>query len=103
MVVLDAAQRLEARALCHDVLFPVRFVQLEHILQRSDGAYFCGEYVTIADVAVYGLASQILHDHGDWKTNGITPDVLSDCPKLRQQLVGCLDALPAVSEWNAQH
>lgn len=95
MVQLSNQQRREAMTMCHDVLFPVRFQQLEALLQRSSGTYFCGTQITIADVAVYSMASQILE--GYWGGNGITEDVLARCPKITQ-LVKHIDAFPAVQD-----
>lgn len=93
MVQLSSQQRLEGMTMCRDVLFPVRFQQLEALLQRSSGIYFCGAQITIADVAVYAMVSQILE--GYWAGNGITAEVLDKCPKIIQ-LAKSIDALPAV-------
>lgn len=99
MVQLTDAQHREARQMCHDVLFPVRFGQLETILQKSSGPYFCGAKITIADIAFYAMASQILI--GSWAGNGVSPDVLDGCSQLLQ-LVQTVEAHPRIREWNAR-
>lgn len=99
MVSLTMAQQREQRSLCHDVLFPTRFQQLEKLEQASFEPFFCGSQVTLADVALYAMASQILQGH--WAGNGITPDVLDACPKLKR-LVDSVHELLAVQRWYAQ-
>ena len=96
MVVLTADQQAEQRELCRDVLFPVRFEQLERMIVK--GPYFCGEQVTLADVAFYAMAHQILS--GFWTGNGITAAVLDGCPRL-QQVADSVHQLPLVASWNA--
>jgi glutathione S-transferase len=93
MVQLTSRQHQEAMTMCRDVVFPVRFQQLEALLQKSSGTFFCGSQITIADVAVYALVSQI--QAGLWAGNGITAEVLGKCPKI-VQLAKHIDALHAV-------
>lgn len=99
MVRLTSQQRLEAAKMCHDVLFPTRFQQLERVLGNAQ-PFFCGEELTIADIAVYAMASQILD--GMWSGNGVTPDVLAHCPKLRA-LVQRVGEHPRVRQWYEQY
>jgi glutathione S-transferase len=100
MVPLVDSQREEVVAMNKNVVFPTRYKQLESLLAASTGSYFCGESLTIADLAFYVLTSSVLS--GAWSRNGPEPSALDECPKLRQ-LVEHIAALPKVKQWNAQY
>lgn len=104
MVQLSQQQRAEVARCCGEVLFPVRFQQLERLVLPSSSAegslYFCGDQLTIADLSFYVLASAILD--GAWSGNGVGPEVLNGCDKLLNiaKLVG---EHPRVAAWNEAH
>lgn len=113
MVQLSQNQRIEVARNCGEVLFPVRFQQLERLVAElppapttdatalsASSRYFCGDQLTIADLSFYVLASSILD--GSWSGNGVGPEVLGGCGKLLNiaRLVG---EHPRVVAWNAAH
>lgn len=119
MVQLSQNQRIEVARSCGEILFPVRFQQLERLVVELPppattgpspsiaGAataltsrYFFGDQLTIADLSFYVLASSILD--GAWSGNGVGPEVLDGCDKLLNiaRLVG---EHPRVVAWNAAH
>lgn len=59
--------------------------------------FFCGARMTTCDLSFYSLASGIIQ--GDY-CEGIVPDILHDCPRLRA-LVDRVAGHPRVREWNA--
>jgi glutathione S-transferase len=101
MVPLSQAQRAEVARSNGEVLFPVRFSQLERLLGHAPGGpYFCGATLTIADLSFYVLASAILD--GAWIGNGVEPEVLDGCEGLLN-IVKLVGNHPRVAAWNAAH
>lgn len=109
MVPLSMAQRMEVARSNGDFLFPARFQQLERlVVEPAPGAetdergprFFCGEQLTIADISLYVIASAILD--GAWAGNGVGPDALDGCDKLRE-IVRLVGDDPRVKAWNAAH
>ena len=111
MVPLTPAQRAEVARSCGEILFPVRFEQLERLLALGpdgDGSapasesapFFCGAELTIADISLYVIASAILD--GAWDGNGVGPEVLDGCERLLR-VVRRVGEHPRVAAWNAAH
>lgn len=104
MVALSMAQRMEVARSNGELLFPARFQQLERLVVEpaADAApkFFCGEQLTIADLSLYVIASAILD--GAWEGNGVAPEVLDGCPKLRG-IVRLVGDDPRVKAWNEAH
>ena len=101
MVPLTPAQRQQVAMSNSEILFPQRFAQLERMLAASSqGPYFAGEQLTIADLYFYVLSSAILS--GAWEGNGAGPETLDGCERLLniEKLVA---AHPRVVAWNADH
>jgi glutathione S-transferase len=84
-------------ALNVDVL-PVRLAQLEQILLKSDGPYFCGHALTTCDLSFYVIAAGLLD--GTY-CEGIWPNVFAGTPKLLA-LVDLISAHPNVADWNTR-
>lgn len=79
-VLLTQAQVLNVRIRVSTSYLPVGYRRLEKIL--GEGPYFCGDAMTIADVAFFVDATQIL-DGTFLDDAGVGPAVLEDCPNLR--------------------
>jgi glutathione S-transferase len=79
-VPLTQAQVQKVRNSVSTSYMPVGFQRLEKIL--GERTYFCGERMTIADLAFYVDATQIMA--GTFLADtGVGPAVLLDCPNLR--------------------
>ena len=79
-VLLTQAQVQKVRNSVSTSYMPVGFQRLEKIL--GERSYFCGERMTIADLAFYVDATQIMG--GTFLADtGVGPAVLLDCPNLR--------------------
>lgn len=104
MVQLSPNQRMEVARNCGEVLFPVRFQQLNRLVLPSSttgkSMYFCGDEMTIADLSFYVLASAILD--GAWSGNGVGPEVLNGCSKLTN-IAALVGEHPRVAAWNKAH
>ena len=94
-VPLSAEQRAAAAAAVRGSYLPTGFQRLEAVL--GDRPYFCGGKLTIADVALFVDASQILDGEFD-EALGVGAAVLADCPGLRRL---CLRVRrhPRVRDW----
>eukprot|EP00041_Stephanoeca_diplocostata_P010489 m.166759 g.166759 ORF g.166759 m.166759 type:complete len:257 (+) comp18167_c0_seq2:146-916(+) len=93
---LSAEQQHAVLNALNDVILPEKFAQLERVLQRSGGSYFCGEKMSICDLSFYSLASGILL--GDY-CDGLDPATLADCPRLLE-LTKTVANHPRVAAWN---
>ena len=79
-VPLTQAQVQKVRSSVSTSYMPVGFRRLEKIL--GERTYFCGERMTVADLAFFVDATQIME--GTFLADtGVGPAVLLDCPNLR--------------------
>jgi glutathione S-transferase len=97
MVRVTPGQREEMKRMLSTILMPTRFQQLERIIEKHGGPYFCSEQLTIADLSFYAFASAI--SAGAWEGNGVPPSVLHRCPKL-MALERAIAEHPKVKAWN---
>ena len=79
-VPLTHAQVQKVRNSVSTSYMPVGFQRLEKIL--GERSYFCGERMTVADLAFYVDATQIMAG-AFLADTGVGPAVLLDCPNLR--------------------
>eukprot|EP00658_Telonema_sp_P-2_P054566 TRINITY_DN43410_c0_g1_i4.p1 TRINITY_DN43410_c0_g1~~TRINITY_DN43410_c0_g1_i4.p1 ORF type:complete len:225 (-),score=30.78 TRINITY_DN43410_c0_g1_i4:94-768(-) len=79
MVPLNQDQKRDVDCLLNTEVLPTHFKRLESVLGASGGRWCCGERMTAADISLHGLASGILD--GTY-CQGISPQVLDDCPLL---------------------
>lgn len=101
MVPLTPEQQRAVATSNGDILFPQRFAQLECMLgASSQGPYFAGAQLTIADLSFYVLASAILA--GAWVGNGVGADALDGCERLLK-IEKLVSEHPRVASWNAEH
>ena len=75
-----------------------RFGQLERVLLRGSGPYFCGQGMTTCDLSFYCIATG-LRD-GSF-CDGVSPNVLAATPALLA-LVDKIASHPQVADWNAR-
>ena len=76
---LDAAQVAAAREAVRSSYLPVGYARLEAMLGARP--YFCGGWLTVADLAAFVELSQLLE--GKFEALGLTAQILDDCPNLR--------------------
>uniref|UniRef100_A0A7S0ZX70 Glutathione S-transferase n=1 Tax=Noctiluca scintillans TaxID=2966 RepID=A0A7S0ZX70_NOCSC len=79
-VHLTEEQRKEVALFLNDVLFPSRCADLERLLVRSGGPFFCGSRMTICDLSWWNFASPVLE--GEYEAGGISARCLSACPQI---------------------
>jgi len=82
-----------------ETTLPYRFRQLERVLEKSGGPYFCGEQMMVCDLSFYVLGVGFL---AETYCDGVKASVMDECPLLKA-LVERVGNHPRVKEWNAAH
>ena len=97
---LSPNQQLAVEQALNQVILPARFGQLERLLEAAGRVYFVGKSLTIADLAVYSMLSQLIA--GSYCIGIDSRVVAKGCPALLD-LVQRVGDHPAVAKWNADH
>lgn len=94
----DSQQADVAHELNQDAL-PTMLVRIGKVLKASNGPWYCGEVLTIADIKSYVVVTGL--SNGSY-AGGIDSAVLDGCPELREHAAR-VGALPAVRRWVEAH
>ena len=96
LVPMSEEQKEETARVLNELVLPSRLAMLEAIL--GEGEYFCGAQMSTVDLTWACMAQELLTEQ---YAQGISKNVLKDCPRL-QQLAVRVQQHPRVVLWNAQ-
>ena len=94
----DMVKRLEMRKDLASATLPTWLGYYEALLEKTDGPFFAGETLTVADLCIAGLLG--------WLTSGVLdgiPTSLADPFPRLIALVGAVSKHPKVQEWTKLH
>eukprot|EP00930_Biecheleria_cincta_P098919 TRINITY_DN90569_c0_g1_i1.p1 TRINITY_DN90569_c0_g1~~TRINITY_DN90569_c0_g1_i1.p1 ORF type:complete len:238 (+),score=45.16 TRINITY_DN90569_c0_g1_i1:108-821(+) len=104
VIPLTAEQNNQVAPFLNDVLLPARMADMERIVVKSGGPYFCGSDLTICDISFYSFALPL--QKGSMTTGqaggSLTAACLKQCPMLCK-LIETVAKHPKVIEWHAAH